>query len=205
MWQLMVGHLRNVEVKVSPHASPITATYDFIGKDGPIPEGTEVILGCSTKGGDCERFREAPKYVKDGVMLRDMRAAAVRPSQHSAQYMGLLNVSPLKEDMPSVKDPGKDPREFHASDMRYLLGKAEEDEEAIELLEDFVGEDKIFDLLSIFDIDSGMNELSGMAGGAVAGGGGRKKRRNTLIRQENIDLTIVDDVIRLIMERGIMQ
>ena len=205
LWQLMVGHLRNVEVKVSPHASPITATYDFIGKDGPIPEGTEVILGCSTKGGDCERFREAPKYVKDGVMLRDMRAAAVRPSQHSAQYMGLLNVSPLKEDMPSVKDPGKDPREFHASDMRYLLGKAEEDEEAIELLEDFVGEDKIFDLLSIFDIDSGMNELSGMAGGAVAGGGGRKKRRNTLIRQENIDLTIVDDVIRLIMERGIMQ
>ena len=205
LWQLMVGHLRNVEVKVSPHASPITATYDFIGKDGPIPEGTEVILGCSTKGGDCERFREAPKYVKDGVMLRDMRSAAVRPSQHSAQYMGLLNVSPLKEDMPSVKDPGKDPREFHASDMRYLLGKAEEDEEAIELLEDFVGEDKIFDLLSIFDIDSGMNELSGMAGGAVAGGGGRKKRRNTLIRQENIDLTIVDDVIRLIMERGIMQ
>ena len=205
LWQLMVGHLRNVEVKVSPHASPITATYDFIGKDGPIPEGTEVILGCSTKGGDCERFREAPKYVKDGVMLRDMRSAAVRPSQHSAQYMGLLNVSPLKEDMPSVKDPDKDPREFHASDMRYLLGKAEEDEEAIELLEDFVGEDKIFDLLSIFDIDSGMNELSGMAGGAVAGGGGRKKRRNTLIRQENIDLTIVDDVIRLIMERGIMQ
>ena len=138
-------------------------------------------------------------------MLRDMRSAAVAPGQHSTQYMGLLNVSPLKEDMPSVKDPDKDPREFHASDMRYLLGKAEEDEEAIELLEDFIGEDKIFDLLSIFDIDSGMNELSGMGGGAVAGGGGRKKRRNTLIRQENVDLTIVDDVIRLIMERGIMQ
>ena len=53
--------------------------------------------------------------------------------------MALLSLSPLKDEMPSVKDANKDPREFHASDMRYLLGKADDDEEAVELLEDFVG------------------------------------------------------------------
>ncbi len=207
VWELMTAHLPNVEVRISPHASPITATYDFIGKDGPVPEGTEVILGVSTKGGDAERFREASKYVKDGVLIRDLRSSAIQPAGHTAQYMGLLNVSPLKDEMPSVKS-GKNPLAFHASDMRYLLSKAEEDEEAIELLEDFIGEALVFDLLSIFGLDTGMNEISsaGGAAAAVEGPGTKKKKpNNTIIRQENIDLNIVDDVIRLIMEKGIIQ
>ena len=210
IWELMTVDLPNVDVRVSPHASPITATYDFIGNDGPIDPGTEVILGVSTKGGDAERFREAPKYVKDGVQVRDLRSAAVEPEIHSAQYMGLLNVSPFKEDLPSVKS-GKNPAEYHASDMRHLLSKASEDEEAIELLEDFVGEDKVFDLLSIFGINTGLSEMSSMSGAAVVGHVDPAKRdddeddNNTVIRTENIDLTIVDDVIRLIMERGIMK
>jgi len=226
IWELMTGHLPNVRVRVSDHASPITATYDFIGKDGEVEEGTEVILGVSTKGGDVERFKEAPKYVKDGVLLRDLHTAAVEPQGHSAQYMGLLNVSPLKDDMPSVK-AGKNPVEFHASDMRYLLGKASEDEEAIELLEDFVGEDKVFDLLSIFGIDTGLNEMSAMGAGAVQGAatgtkGGpwdstavkkynkQEKEKSKLIGRnlaiaENIDFNTIDEVMRLIMEKGIMR
>jgi cytidyltransferase-like protein len=217
IWELMTAGIPNVDVRISPHASPITATYEFIGKDGPVPPSTEVILGVSTKGGDAERFREASKYVKDGVLIRDLRASAVQPSGHSAQYMGLLNVSPFKEEMPSVKS-GKNPLEFHASDMRYLLGKADEDEEAIELLEDFVGEDKVFDLLSIFGLNTGLNETSTGAGGGAPGPAGgfkdldvdeenEKERiatKSVMNRTENVDLSIVDDVIRLIMEKGIM-
>ena len=213
-------------MQVSGHASPITATYEFIGKDGPVEPGTEVILGVSTKGGDAARFKEAAKYVKDGVLLRDLSSAAVQPVAHSSQYMGLLNVSPLKDDMPSVKS-GKNPLAFHASDMRYLLGKADEDEEAIELLEDFVGEANIFDLLSIFDIDSGMNEISSMASGAIqgamVGSDGtswnsdatkkfNKKQKEiskltgkNLAIKENVDISTIDDVMRLIMEKGIMR
>jgi len=210
IWELMTSNLSNVEILISDHASPITATYEYIGRDGPLQPGTEVILGVSTKGDDAARFTQAPKYVKEGVMLRPLNASAVNPAAHSPQYMGLLNVSPFKEEMPSTKS-GKDPMEYHASDMRYLLGKADEDEEAIELLEDFIGEDNIFDLLSIFGIDTGLNEISA-AGGAAAsieGSPGKKpgkrdKEKETLIR-ENIDLGLVDDVIRLIMERGIMQ
>ena len=94
--------------------------------------------------------------------------------------------------------------------MRYLLGKAEEDEEAIELLEDFVGEDKVFDLLAILGLNTGLNEMSGMGMGAVAGGTNklktkRKKDEEVLETNENIDLSIVDNVIRLIMEKGIVQ
>ena len=226
VWELLTRQLPNVDVQVSGHASPITATYEFIGKDGPVEPGTEVILGVSTKGGDAARFKEAAKYVKDGVLLRDLSSAAVQPVAHSSQYMGLLNVSPLKDDMPSVKS-GKNPLAFHASDMRYLLGKADEDEEAIELLEDFVGEANIFDLLSIFDIDSGMNEISSMASGAVQGAmiGSdgtswnsdatkkfNKKQKEiskltgkNLAIKENVDISTIDDVMRLIMEKGIMR
>ena len=46
-----------------------------------------------------------------------------------------------------------------------------------------------------------------MGGGAVSGPGRPAKRDNEeqekLIKHENIDLSIVDDVIRLIMEKGI--
>ena len=226
VWELLTRQLPNVDVQVSGHASPITATYEFIGKDGPVEPGTEVILGVSTKGGDAARFKEAAKYVKDGVLLRDLSSAAVQPVAHSSQYMGLLNVSPLKDDMPSVKS-GKNPLAFHASDMRYLLGKADEDEEAIELLEDFVGEANIFDLLSIFDSDSGMNEISSMASGAIqgamVGSDGtswnsdatkkfNKKQKEiskltgkNLAIKENVDISTIDDVMRLIMEKGIMR
>jgi len=207
VWELLIAHMPNVVVNVSTHASPITATYEFIGKDGPVEPGTEIILGCSTKGGDEARYAQAAEYVKGGVILRDLCSSAVRPSSHSARYMGLLNVSPLKEEMPSVKS-GKNPMEFHASDMRYLLGEADEDEEAIELLEDFVGEEKVFDLLSIFDLNTGMNELSAMGAGVVAGHAGIRDTEDEEplnIRHENIDLRTVDEVMRLIMEKGIMR
>ena len=56
-----------------------------------------------------------------------------------------------------------------------------------------------------------LEETSGMSGGAVAGASGnfngkkRKKNQNSVIRQENVDLNLVDSVVRLIMERGILQ
>lgn len=224
MWDLLTAHLPNVEVEISDKASPITATYEFIGRDGPLEPGTQVILGVCTKGGDVERFRQAPKYVKDGVELKPIDVCAVDPIRHSPEYMGLLEVSPLKEEMPSVKK-GKDPANFHASDMRYLLGKATEDIEALELLEDFVGEDKLMDMLSLFGIDTGANEpleeISAMAVGSVAGApkkekagkrddplvgrslstaGKNKKRKRK--QSENIDMNLVNDVYKLLIERG---
>ena len=223
IWEMLIGGTPGVEIEKSPMATPISAAYALTGKPHerekaakeagiePIKEGDTVILGASTKGDDWKRWTGAEQYVGDDLELVPPATSAVEPSIHSSEYMGLLNLSPLKDEMPSVKT-GKDPREFHASDMRYLLEKATEDEEAIELLEDFVGEERIFDLLSILGLNTGMNEMSAAGAGAVAGFAGpfgreedEEDREPSLIRQENIDLTIVDDVIRLIMEKGIMR
>jgi len=220
MWQVLAGHLPNVEIKISDHASPITATYEFIGENGPLEPGTEVILGVCTKGGDAERFRQAENYAKEGVRLRPLEMCAVEPVQHSPEYMGLLNSSPLKEEMPSVvKD--KEPRAFHASDMRYLLGKAHEDEEALELLEDFAGSsENVMDILNILGIDTGMNEPLEETSMASAGAGGgysvplgstsgenkpgkRDKKKKKHKYFENFDLSLVDEVLELLIERGL--
>ena len=219
-WEILTSHLGNVDIRISDKASPVTATYDFIGKNGPLPEGTEVILGASLKESDFLRFREAEKYVKDGVLLRDVESSAVAPAKHSDEYMGLLNVSSLKDNMPSILDAGKNEAEFHASDMRYLLGEAENDEDAVELLEDFVGSENIFDVLSLFGIGFNMNEISGVTSPGIDGApyakGGpwrrsfekfndEEEKHSKLNRNENMDISIVDDVMRLIMEKGILQ
>ena len=222
MWEALAGHLPNVSIEVSPAASPLTAAYEFVGKDGDLNPGDVVSLGASTKGGDWKRWVGAQKYVKDGVELLDPQTTAVEPSIHSPEYMALLENTDLYEDMPSVRDSKKDPRQFHASDMRYLLAKAKENEEAVELLEDFVGDEgTVMDFLSILGIDTGLNEplaeTSAMSGGAVAGGvehedrddpldgrsrsiQGRRKKKST---NENIDMSLVMEVYELLIERGI--
>jgi cytidyltransferase-like protein len=220
IWETLVSHLPNVEVQISPHASPITATYDFIGKDGPLERGTEVILGVCNKGKDVERFRQADQYAKEGVLLVPIRECAIDPISHSTYYMDILGQSPLLDQMPSMTAAGKNPRDFHASDMRYLLGQAESDEEAIELLEDFTGEDNIFDVLAILGLNTGLNELSSMGGGSVEGAVGAKggpwrhgkldqeneeEKKRSRLKKENADLTMVDEIMRLFTERGIMR
>ena len=204
IWDTLVSHLPNVDVEVSPHASPITATYEFIGEDGPVSPGTDIFLGVCKKGKDVERFNQAEKYIKEGVRLMPVHDCAVEPISHSSYYMDLLSQSPLKGEMPSMGDARKDPRDFHASDMRYLLGKTEEDEEAIELLEDFTGEDNIFDILSILGLNTGLNEISAMAVGSVEGHSAKKKKK-MIQRQENMDLSMVDEILTLIMERGVLR
>lgn len=212
MWESLVSHLPNVQVQISDHASPISATYDFIGSEGPLHEGDTVILGVSSKGNDAARFQTAEKYLKPGVKMVPLQNSAVDPINHSSYYMDLLNQSPIREEMPSVKGAGKDPRQFHASDMRYLLGIADEDEEAIELLEDFTGDDNVFDFLSILGINTGLNEISSGAGGSNVGYSGnvvpkKNKKREKVVRRtlgiaEN---NTIDEVMRLIMEKGLIR
>ena len=199
IWELLTSDIPNVEVGVSNHASPLTAAYEYVGRDGPLLPGTKVILGASTKGGDAKRWAGAEKYIKDGVELIDPQSSAVEPTLR----------------------PNGEP--YSASDMRTLLGAAETDENAIEELEDFIGDDNVFDLLSILGLASPMQEMSSMGGGAVQGAavganGGpwvnkkeieddneEEKQRSKLVRRENKDLVTVEEVMKLIMERGILR
>ena len=53
---------------------------------------------------------------------------------------------------------------FSATDLRELLGRSEEDPDAIEELEEFTGEDNVFDVLSILGLNVGLNEMSTSGG-----------------------------------------
>ncbi len=218
IWQTLAAGLSNVRIEASEdHASPVTAAYDFIGDKGPLNTGDKVILGASTKDDDWRRWLSAGQYVKDEVELLNPEETAVEPSQHSGGYMKLLAVeaergSDLYNNMPSVKK-GKDPGQFHASDFRFVLVEATKNDVARKMLEDFVGGENVDAVLGILGIGA-VEETSAMGGGAVGGFSGplgftsgkkrKKAQQDTIIRQENIDLNIVDEVLRLISERGIV-
>ena len=185
IWDVYTRHLPNVEVEISPHASPITATYDFIGKDGPLEAGTNVILGASTKGGDIHRYDQAEKYVKEGIRILPIEQFAVEPLMRS-------NGKP-----------------FSATDFRELFGRYEE---AMDELEEFTGENSLFDVLSILGFGPGLQEMSSAAGGAAVGYSEpvgkrdiKKKKKKLKPYQETMDFSVVDEVLALIMERGVLK
>ena len=185
IWNLFVGANPKVEVYESSHASPINAAYEISGKAGqrekaaekmgmdPISAGDTIILGASNKGGDAKRWTGADRYVGSDLNL----------------------VPPMESAVEPLIRPSGEP--FSATDMRNLLGDITANKEQ---LMDFAG-DNVDGVLKILGIEN-LEELSGMAGGNVAGGS-KKKKQNSIIRQENIDLNLVDDIIKLIMERGI--
>ena len=185
IWDVYTRHLPNVEVQISPHASPITATYDFIGTDGPLEIGTNVILGASTKGGDIHRYDQAEKYVKEGIRILPIEQFAVEPLMRS-------NGEP-----------------FSATDFRELFGQYEE---VMDEIEEFTGEDNIFDVLSILGFAPGLQEMSSGAGGAIVGYSEpvgkrdiKKKKKKLKPYQETMDFSVVDEVLALIMERGVLK
>tara|TARA_Y100000034_G_scaffold76594_1_gene92041 strand:+ start:3280 stop:5238 length:1959 start_codon:yes stop_codon:yes gene_type:complete len=195
IWELLVQDLPNVTIEMSSMASPIQAAYEFIGEDGPLEPGTNVILGASRKGDDWKRWEGAEKYVKPGVNLEDITTSPVKPSFRS------------------------DGTPFSATDMRSLLENAMEN---IKELEEFIGEGNVPALLSILGLSAPMEEVSAASGGA--GGGysgnpfGRSSRRDVLPdpvlgkrddkkkkkKTETIDLSIIDEVYELLIERGII-
>jgi len=179
IWKVLAAPLSNVDVKISTHASPINAAYEFVGEEGPINIGDTVILGASTKGDDWKRWTGAEKYVKDGVKLMPPEQSAVSPTERP------------------------DGTPFSATDFRNALGNPEN---SVEIAE-FVGEENVDNVLSILGLKSKVDEMStavGMVGAAapLASGSGRPKKKRTR-RNENI--AIANEVLKLIKERGILR
>ena len=124
--------------------------------------------------------------------------------------MNILSQSPVGEKMPSVLDSKKDPADFHASDMRYLLGTAVKDPEAVELLDDFTNNNTEM-FLNTLGIDTGLNEpieeLSSMAGGSVEGYSlplGAKPKRRKKKKNEYYEPELYKEVLNLLIKKGIL-
>ena len=194
IWNLFVGSNPKIEVYKSSHASPINAAYEISGARGereaiaekigmdPIADGDTIILGASTKGGDASRWSGAEKYVGDDLNL-------VPPDESAVE--------------PLMRDNGE---AFSATTMRELLGDILVNREE---LKEFAGTN-VDGLLRVLGFEA-LEEATSMQGGSIAISAGdapcekKKKRKKSKKQQENIDITLVDDVIRLIMERGISQ
>ena len=208
IWNILAQKLGNVTIGVfndREMRSPISAAYAIAGAPKerevaagkvepsitPIPAGSKIILGASTKGGDWKRWTGAEKYIGGGpggdLELISPETTAVEPATRT------------------TGEP------YSATDLRNALG--DPDNNRAEIAE-FVGEENVVDVLKVFGLASDLEETS-MAG-AVAGAGGTltgvagnrsgkgdDDEEDIVKRSENIDLSIVDEVIRLIMEKGI--
>jgi hypothetical protein len=206
IWQLLVGDLSNVTVGIFNDPtirSPISAAYAIAGPVAerqaaaskveppiePIEPGSTVILGASTKGGDASRWKRAEEYVGKDLILKNPLETAVKPT-----------------DRPSGGS-------YNASDMRELLGDPQNN--MLEL-EDFIGKGNVPALLGILGlgVEEPLEEMSSGAGGAVGGYSGplgstsvertptKKKRKKK--KNENIDMSLVNEVFELLIERGII-
>ncbi len=214
IWNTLIRDLPNVEVSISKnHASPINAAYEYVGDEGPMNVGDSVFLGCSSKDCDWKRWAGAEQYIKQGVKLLSPEGTAIEPSEHSPEYMKLLMAekekgSDLYNNMPSVK-AGKPSEQFHASDLRFVLVEAAKSDVARKMLEDFVGAENVNSILDILGLES-MSEIStaGMGGyGAPLRYGSDddpEDKKEAKKANKYMDLSLIDEVMKLIMERGII-
>ena len=182
IWKLLVK-IPNVDVRISDHASPINAAYEYVGEEGPLNVGDKVILGCSAKDCDWKRWTGAQKYIKKGVELLTPEGTAVTPMQRSG-------------DKP-----------FSATDFRNALGNPENRDEIAE----FVGEENVDNVLKILGLSSNMEEQASMGGGGVAIGpaplasGSDKPAKRDKKKRTDEKLKLANEVMRLIIERGILK
>ena len=185
----------------SDFASPVQAAYDYIGTSGPLdPDRHRVILGASTKPDengipDWHRWKgvQNSKSVKPGLEIMDVEENAVECTDRACGIP------------------------FSATTMRELISeliKNPNDSKSRKELSEFIPKERINDLLSIFG-EAKVEEISTGAGGAGEGYGGplftsgkpnrrRKKKNPSMIREQKIDLEIIDEVMELLIKRGIV-
>jgi cytidyltransferase-like protein len=186
IWKLFLDAdqgLSNVRVKISKVPSPITATYEEIGEDGPLEPGTRLILGASKKGGDFKRWKGAAKYVKPGVELLPPAETAVIPANR----------------------PNGEP--YSATDARKML---EQGENADEFFGDGMGS-KVRKILGLESLEE-MSAMGGGAVQGSAASADEEERK-TLTREQNKktkhppynELYLYKEVLKLLMKEGIIK
>ena len=109
--------------------------------------------------------------------------------------------------MPSVNDPKRNPKEFHASDLRFILVEATKSDVARKMLEDFVGAENVNSILEILGLSS-VEEMStgvGMAGPTIPLGSGSDDDPEDDNKKNNENMAIAKQVLKLIKERGILR
>ena len=177
IWEMLLADqgLSNVRVEISPKPSPITATFEYVGEEGPLEPGTRLVLGASQKGGDFKRWKSAAKYVKPGVELLSPEETAVVPANR----------------------PNGEP--FSATDARKML---EQGENADEFFGAGRTED-VRSILGLDSIEEMSAMGGGAVQGYGAPLGTKKKKKKK--QDEYNELYLYKEVLRLLMKEGIIK
>jgi len=179
IWEMLLDDagLPNVDVKISKIPSPITATYEEIGKDGPLEPGTRLILGASKKGGDFERWKSAAKYVKPGVELLPPEETAVVPANR----------------------PNGEP--FSATDARKMLEQGEGADEFFG-----AGMDgKVRSILGLEQLEEMSSMAGGSVQGYGAPLGMKRKKNKKTKHPPYNELYLYKEVLKLLMKEGVIK
>jgi hypothetical protein len=137
LWKKLCSDITSAKVDfiVSPSSSPLDASVCMIMKGcNKLNAGTTVYLGCSQKADevkegkvlstDADRFTSYlnNSNVDTELVIPDPKENASPATQLPAQYIQVLQSLGIYDQMPSTTS-GKNPQEYHASDLRYLLNE----------------------------------------------------------------------------------
>lgn len=122
VWQELLSDRRlpNVRVEVSSQPTKASAIIEYIGDDGPLKYGTEVILGLGGIDRPPDRYNSLSKHAKRGVSVRPV-------SESMAQMVSMPSGQPYKSsELRKILDEGGDADEFFGEGMtgpvRSMLG-----------------------------------------------------------------------------------
>ena len=181
IWELLLADqgLSNVRVEISPKPSPITATYEYVGEEGPLEPGTKLVLGASQKGGDFKRWKGAAKYVKPGVELLPPAETAVVPSNR----------------------PSGEP--YSATDAREMLAQGDA---ADEFFGQGMG-GKVRSILGLDASLEEMSAMGGgaVAGYAMPLGAKKRKKNKKTKHPPYNELELYKEVLKLFKKEGIIK
>ncbi len=158
LWKLLLGGRSNVSVEVSSAPSPITVAYDSVMPGHPYEPGTTVYLGASVKGGDAKRFAGAISKSDPNLSVPDPIANAAPAAELPPEYMTKLEASQYAGRLPSYRK-GADPKDYSASDLRFLLEAAQSDPVARDLAGYFVGQQNVDAYMSAIGLMSESKSL----------------------------------------------
>jgi len=225
-----------VTVVRSPVNSPVSATYQFVENSDDKPElaqpGDTVIPGCSTKGGDEDRFKaNFEKYAREGVTISDPLSCAfvAPPEALSARDFraALDDGAGLERFIPQGVDPDdvldvlgvqREPEAIdEAKDTTYTLNVTYSSGKVMTVHK--VGDDAMKRALiriskrpMVKSVDvspppKGMlnkkvDEISTMAGGSVEGYAVGNKNKRSIIREEDPEDEAVEEVLNYLLGKG---
>ena len=195
IWEIYLrdaGLADKVDVIRAPVNSPVLATYQFVENKDDSPElaqpGDRVIPGCSTKGGDEDRFKaNFEKYAREGVQIVDPLECAFVASGDAlsaSDFRAAIDASSM--DLERFVPDGTNPQEVLS-----VLG-----------VEPGAEESMMETLLRL--VEKAVDEASSMAAGSVAGYSGKPMDKEALIREEDDEDEVIEEVFNYLVGKGVV-